>query len=101
MENKVKNYELDDCVQRNIDSEGSFEIPSLEEKEDIKVGDCVKLVFKGEFTERMWVKVSARIGDTQFEGTLGSLPIVMDLDFGDKIVFDYKNICGIFKGEVK
>lgn len=50
-------YTLMDGVKQNKDCPETFEIPSKQEKEKLKVGEHVKLCFEefGQSSERMWV----------------------------------------------
>lgn len=88
-------YQLLNCVHRNIESGGSFEIPTLEEKTKLIVGDFVKLVFEGFITERMWVKITEVNKEGNFVGELDSVPVRLDLYPGDKVEFNLAHICSI------
>ncbi|WP_328829422.1 DUF2314 domain-containing protein [Nocardioides acrostichi] len=69
-------FVLGDGEALNREHPRTFEIPSREERERLKPGDLVKLLFEilrpepeGPFAERMWVEVTEIVGD----GYVGSL----------------------------
>lgn len=54
------NYKLENGEDRNQENPKTFYIPSRKERESLKEGDIVKLMFaftEEESTERMWVQV--------------------------------------------
>ena len=88
-------YQLIDAEKRHKQNSESFWIPSLEERQDIDVGQWVKLIFKGkEGTERMWVKVTGGL-----VGTLDNDPVLLPLSHGDTVTFEYKHIIEILDDE--
>jgi len=72
-------WELEDGESRHVEAPATFEIPPLAERQSLKAGQIVKLVFRialrdkagldSERTERMWVTV----GEPQGLGYTGSL----------------------------
>lgn len=55
-------YKLDNGVELHRQYPETFEIPPVEQRESLRVGDIVKLIFRIEFddeahVERMWVQV--------------------------------------------
>jgi hypothetical protein len=83
-----------------------FEIPSRAERESFGPGDHVKLIFLAEEEpspvtvrgvvahptgERMWVRVSARVGG-RYEGTLSNKPAFIPLTYGDPVAFGPEHI---------
>ncbi len=99
-------YKLIDGLQRHEANPNTFEIPSLEEKQELKAGDIVKLGFEateefddGPSGERMWVRTTKIKGD-DYEGTLSNDPVVIeDLKHGDKVIFNSKHIISIYEPE--
>jgi|ERR1043166_1077438 hypothetical protein len=56
-------YTLDNAAETHREFPATFEIPPQRERESLRVGDLVKLIFRIEFAdeahvERMWVLVS-------------------------------------------
>ena len=89
-------WELEDPTEIASANKYTFYMPSKQGKALLKPGDHVKLIFVGltadSNTERMWVQITTRDGDT-FTGTLGNQPYGMDgLNFGDVIDFSAKHI---------
>lgn len=92
------NYQLVDVEERNKNNPDTFWIPSLEDRQDIDVGQWVKLGFKGkEITERMWVKVTNIVGS--LVGTLDNDPAVLPIAHGDSIDFEPKHIMEILDND--
>lgn len=85
-------------VELHNSSPNTFMIPSAADKEAIKPGDCVKLIFCGaecDMPERMWVVVTAIDGD-RFTGTLDNEPFVLDgIRFGDEVNFGPEHVIDI------
>lgn len=75
----------------------TFEIPSLESRSNIKTdGDAhAKLLFTdGEKTERMWVQVTDKRGDT-YTGLLSNEPVFLSPAYGDLVEFKAEHIADI------
>lgn len=73
-------YILENGEERNQQNPKTFYIPSRKERESIKEGDIVKLMFrftKEESTERMWVQVVSKDGN-QYKGLLDNDPATTD-----------------------
>lgn len=92
-------YTLIDGVERNSENPDTFYIPSKEDKETVNIGTLVKLGFETNDIEecggeRMWVVVTQKT-EGGFVGTLRNNPVFMDLDFGDVVHFQSKNIIDI------
>lgn len=92
-------YTLIDGVERNAENPDTFYIPSKEDKETVNIGTLVKLGFETNDIEecggeRMWVVVTQKT-EGGFVGTLRNSPVFMDLDFGDVVHFQSKNIIDI------
>lgn len=100
----MKNYTLSDVVDIHNQYPETFEIPTTDEVNNIKIGDYCKLIFKVDQlsyradAERMWVKVTS-IDGNQYVGTLANDPVVVDLVFGGVIAFGMRNIASIMDGE--
>jgi uncharacterized protein YegJ (DUF2314 family) len=94
------NYTLIDGIQRNKENPNTFYIPSEDEKSLVDIGMLCKLGFetldKEEELggERMWVEVIKKTEDG-FVGTLRNVPLFMDLEFGQEVEFQSKNIIDI------
>jgi uncharacterized protein YegJ (DUF2314 family) len=97
-------WELESAVERNRQYP-NFEIPNREEREAIRIGQMVKLLFlfrceeHGEEIiecERMWVTViSANNG--KYKGELESHPATSEvLSPGACVEFDAEHICSVF-----
>ncbi len=80
-------------VELNRSHPETFLIPSKEEKEEIQVGDHVKLMWqvRGLPGERMWVAVTSRAGD-EFSGRLMNDPIFVYATFDERIRFTADHI---------
>jgi uncharacterized protein YegJ (DUF2314 family) len=90
---------LIDGVARNTENPDTFCIPNEEEKDMVKEGMLCKLGFEtpdcGECGgERMWVVVTNKT-EGGFVGTLRNEPVFLDLEFGDEVHFQRKNIIDI------
>ena len=83
---------LVDCRRRNK-KHLTFQIPSAHEIDQLRPGDCAKLLFDD--VERMWVEITARNGN-YFDGHLVNQPIVLEgLDYSDRVCFHTKHIADI------
>ena len=89
-------FPLTDGVAMNAAHPLTFEIPTDEEKADIKPGDFVKLGFIGNMTERMWVEVTE-----PGKGLLNNDPVVVDMECGDPVEYEPKNVLSILKKPAK
>lgn len=98
-------YTLMDCVAQNRQY-STFEIPDPEDKDSMKAGDFVKLVFEPlnrdeHGGERMWVRITKREGD-QFEGFLDNDPVLFSPDVlkhRDMVSFESKHIASFIEGD--
>ena len=91
---------LADGEELSLAHPDSFCLPPLDEREDLKKGMHVKLIFDD--AERMWVKVVERICIDEkvvYKGHLANHPTVVDLKFGDEVVFEPKHVVDIFPPE--
>jgi len=86
---------LGDAEERNTANPTTFEIPSRHERESVRIGNFVKLLFLPDHEqrgERMWVKVTQR-KEGRYVGTLDNHPIVvMSLEHGDTVEFGPEHI---------
>jgi uncharacterized protein YegJ (DUF2314 family) len=92
-------YTLIDGVERNSENPDTFYIPNEKDKETVQFGTLVKLGFETNECEecggeRMWVVVTQKT-EGGFVGTLRNQPVFMDLNFGDVVHFQSKNIIDI------
>jgi hypothetical protein len=75
---------------------GEFWMPDLEDRENLPIGESVKLIFAGNrVTERMWVKVTAQNGDGSYVGVLRNTPVRLPLEPGCLVRFEAKNVIQI------
>ena len=86
-------YRLTSGVEMHEKHPDTFWIPSQEDKDSVRPGDCVKLIFSdGEGGgERMWVRVSSIVMNRNsiefLKGTLANIPYFLPLEVGDPIEF--------------
>lgn len=91
-------YTLDNAEERAKEFE-TFQIPSLQERKNLKIGNSVKLIFLNSDeelpAERMWVIIT-KIILNGYEGTLDNNPAFNnELKYNDVIIFKYENIIDI------
>ena len=92
---------LEDCQQKNKDFPESFEIPTIFELKQLRVGDLVKLCFipKNDTSslngERLWVEIREIGSNRVFKGIIKNDPILIPLDYGDIVFFEEKHIADI------
>lgn len=96
-------YTLDNAEERASQNPDTFQIPTLSERQSVKEGDSVKLIFmpldpEAAFGgERMWVTVTDTSNPTFFLGTLDNEPVCFDdLTYGDQVLFTAANIISIY-----
>lgn len=100
------NYELINADERAAAHPDTFPLPRLADRESVKIGACVKLIFLSKHprteAERMWVIVTERSADgvNGYAGTLANDPStdVGGLKHGDVVVFGPEHI--IYIGEL-
>jgi hypothetical protein len=69
--------ELGNGEERATAHPATFHIPSKAAREDLRPGDCVKLLFRRDnMGERMWVEVLARAVEGYYIGELDNDPFV-------------------------
>ena len=94
---KRNKFELEDIALTATAMIYDNSIPTTEEKEKIKIGDLVKLLFtdKGGSVERMWVEVLEKENDI-FKGLLRNNAIeISDLNEGKVLYFHSNHIYDI------
>jgi hypothetical protein len=94
-------WDLQSGVERNASYPDTFWIPDVDEKESVRPGDTVKLMFEtsDDWGERMWIKVEKR-RRRGFVGTVSNVPIgIPRLGFGDRVKFMADHIIDIDAGE--
>jgi len=78
------------------DISDKFWMPHLDDRENLPVGESVKLIFTdGDTSERMWVRVTAKKEDKSYIGSLRNLPVHLSLIPGQSIHFEPKNVIEI------
>ena len=81
----------------------TFPIPTSDERQALRAGDMVKLVFvldppptSGPNAERMWVEVRTALPDNTYEGWLTNRPkVVTSLEPSSVVAFDARHVAGI------
>ena len=103
-------WELIDGEERNQANPDTFDIPTQEERTNLKEGDYAKLIFRIEMDdtgedddrERMWVIVKERTS-SGYIGTLDNQPGAMDddhsLQYGSQVAFEPRQVIDITDGE--
>lgn len=91
-------YTLIDAEERNKKYPETFHIPSREDIVKVEKGIFVKLIFsEGKNFERMWVRVTHKIGN-DFKGVLSSKPSkLISIKDGELVLFKSNNIVEIFE----
>lgn len=97
-------WELDNAEEKNLTYPDQFEIPSLEERRSVKVGQKVKLLFLFQLEEegrpviqceRMWVRL-VRVSVDRYEGKLLNKPYTSKLlRVGSVITFGPEHIATV------
>lgn len=98
-------WELESAVARHEKHHETFEIPAPEERESLRVGMGVKLLFwlagedeMGSYVqcEKMWVVVD-EVGDEGYVGVLDNDPLTSDaLESGDFVRFGTEHVASIW-----
>lgn len=95
---KTLKYKIHSGIEFNKEYPDTFEIPSDEEKTDIRIRDAVKLPFeeiKTGYCERMWVQVTKIDGDN-LVGTLDNEPaMICCLKYKDIVNFHIDSVISI------
>lgn len=97
-------YTLDSGVERHQEAPDSFEIPAASEREALKPGQLVKLMFRidvdGEVhVERMWVVVE-EVRPEFYVGVLDNDPYcTADIRSGQKVQFHADHVIQIWREE--
>lgn len=92
---------LEDCQQKNKDFPESFEIPTIFELKQLRVGDLVKLCFipKNDTSsltgERLWVEIREIGPNRMFKGIIKNDPVLIPLNYDDIVFFEEKHIANI------
>lgn len=81
----------------------TFPIPSRSEREGLRTGDMVKLVFvldpppvEGPNAERMWIEVRSAQPDGSYDGWLTNQPVVISaLEPSALVAFEARHVAGI------
>lgn len=94
----LRRARLESGVARNLSHPESFEIPSAVEKDSLRPGDSVKLIWSVVRApgERMWVEITHREGN-RFEGSLRNDPLFVHAAFGDVVTFEGDHIIDIVR----
>lgn len=81
----------------------TFPIPTRSERDVLRTGDMVKLVFvldpppaSGPNAERMWVEVRSALADGTYDGWLTNQPVVIStLEPSSLVAFEARHVAGI------
>jgi hypothetical protein len=93
----VEGWTLLDGEESAKKSPDTFWIPPLEERQALKKGNLVKLMFKFEDgVERMWVVVEGHEGPF-YCGKLDNGPISSQLECGDAVLFEARHVINIWE----
>jgi uncharacterized protein YegJ (DUF2314 family) len=81
-----------------------FEIPPREDRDSLRPGDYVKVIFEtalpGRPGERMWLLVDGRTADGDYVGTLTNRPVIVTgVEQGDSVEFGVENVIDIIRGK--
>ena len=103
MKGKEMGYLLTSGVELHEKHPDTFWIPDKEEKDSVRPGDCVKLIFSDgpgkPGGERMWVKVTSIVitseGTESLKGTLANVPFWLSLEVGELIEFGPEHIIAV------
>ena len=92
----IHRFRLRSGVAQHEISPNTFWIPSEAEKDAVRPGDLVKLMWevRGLPGERMWVHVTQVKGD-RLEGQLSNTPVFVGLDPGARVKFKREHIIDI------
>ena len=97
-------YSLDDAEARHREAPETFRIPDSGQRDNIKPGQLVKLIFLPRerdpvhdwvTSERMWVQVERRLDDGGYLGKLDNYPLVVDLEPGDPVQFQARHVIDV------
>jgi uncharacterized protein YegJ (DUF2314 family) len=93
-------YQLGNGEKINKENPRTFYIPSREDRESVKEGDTVKLIFifddENAMTERMWVQIVSKEGN-RYKGFLDNDPYSTNsIKAGDEVVFSPEHIIQIY-----
>jgi uncharacterized protein YegJ (DUF2314 family) len=99
----MKNYNFVNAQEMHKLHPKTFEVPSDEELNNIKIGDFVKICIYGKLepdfsdidNERFWVEVT-EINNDEIIGTVDNELVEVDLKYGEKIKFKKENIYSIW-----
>ena len=76
----------------------NFDLPLRADRMTLVPGDYAKVVFTqdGEpYSECVWIKVEELLANGKYRGTLANDPLVLNMRYGDTVVFDWFNVIAI------
>lgn len=102
-QNYISNY-LENVELAHRESPITYSIPRREQRENLQIGDLVKLVFlidpsitEGPNAERMWVEVKVVKESGGYVGALDNDPhFISNLKYGDMIEFSPENVAALY-----
>ena len=89
----LKTYSLSSAAEMAVKHPDTFQAPSFQETDNLKVGDNVKLCFNNR--ERMWVEITELMDYQRFKGVLRNTPIFVDLMYGEEVEFEAQHIYAV------
>lgn len=97
----MKNYLLENAIQRKKEAWDSFYLPSEEDINKLTIGNVVKLIFIHPDwwrDERMWVEINRVWKNWDFSWILVNQPHdIKNLDYWNVIDFESENIINIYE----
>ena len=106
---EINHYQLDNAEEIHANYPESFWLPEKTKRQNLNIGDIVKLIFRMELiddpegisVERMWVQV-IEVKDDYYIGTLDNDPArEVFLQYPDKVVFKSEHVINIYEDESK
>lgn len=98
MANKKPNVFVD-AQRMHLEHPTTFEVPSQEELDEVKIGMFVKVGVETDDpelkVERFWAQV-VKIDEDKIEATVANMLVVSKLQHGETINFEKKNIYSIY-----
>lgn len=99
MSNKPR-YRLLNGDERHRLHPETFDMPAYDERQRLRVGDLVKLIFEPVDVpggERMWVRVQECLATIprRYRGALEAQPVTVPLKWGDRVDFGAEHVIDI------
>ena len=92
-------WRLEDAKQKALEHAASFVRPPRQLLRQLRVGHGVKVCFahdlngKQQPNERLWLRVTSKLGGGRFRGTVANdVLLILGLNYGDEVVFCLDNV---------